>query len=115
MPGIWDSIRESEGFKTVWSGARKVYNTASSLVWPIYSTGIVTGFMFLIAAMHEKQTIADAHFGDGQLARDPEECAGLIRHASELLEEEVNQAVKADVYALSHAELKAEYAAKQQF
>lgn len=113
MPAFWDNITDSDAYKGLVGLGRTSYDFVMGHVWPVYSTGVAVGFMFLLAAMHEKQTIADTQFGDGRLAKDPEECAGLMKHASELLEEEVNQSVKSDVYALSHAELKAEHAAKQ--
>jgi hypothetical protein len=109
MPEFWDNLMASSAVRNATSGGKFVYGFVVSQLWPAFSTGMVLGSVFVIAAMHEKQTLADHLYGaKGNLAGTEGEAA--VGAASQLLDDEVQRAVKADVYAMPKGKFDAECA-----
>ena len=104
----WHQFLDSDAVTTGVAFVKKAYAFCHSQVWPIYSTGTMVGFVFLIAAMHEKQMLADSLYGTGKL-HSSEEGQQLTAHASQLLEDEVQHAVKVDVFSLPSEHFRREY------
>jgi hypothetical protein len=108
MSAALEAVTKNRAFKLTVAAAAVTWNYVTERLWPIYSSGMVFGTIMLIASMHEKQTIADHFFG-----HKSEVTAEEVENASQLMEDELHRAVKADVYRMPAAEFQAEYALRQ--
>ena len=113
MQEKWSQLVDSDAVTKSVAFVKKAYNFAQAQIWPVYSTGTMVGFVFLIASMHEKQMLADCMYGSGKL-HNSEEGQQLTSHASQLLDDEVQHAVKIDVFSLPAEHFRREYGSYQQ-
>lgn len=107
MSEMLERVHNTRVYKTSRVVVSAVYGYVSDRLWPVYSTGMVVGSLLLIASMHEKQTIADHYFG-AKCAKEALE-SEQVSAATQLMEDELQRAVKVDVYNMPASEFAAEH------
>jgi hypothetical protein len=106
MSTVWDTVKNSRAVRLSKAAVGMTWGYVTERVWPVYSTGMIFGTLMLIASMHEKQTIADHFFGHHKSKIGAEE----IEAATQLMDDEIQLAVKRDVYRMDAAKFSAEAA-----
>ncbi len=107
MSSFLETIKENSAFRMLVSAVKVSYGYVSERMWAVYSVGVVTSAICMIAAAQEKQTLADHLYGSNLKFREaPSELASAT---SKLMKDEVSLAVKQSVWSMSPSEFQSEY------
>jgi hypothetical protein len=107
MSSIIETIKENTAFRTVVSAVKVTYGYVSERMWAVYSVGVVTSAICMIAAAQEKQTLADHLYGSNLKFR--ENAGEAASETAKLMKDEVSLAVKQAVWSLPANEFRNEY------
>jgi hypothetical protein len=106
-----EAITENPVVSSTVSFVKTSYAWVTARLWPVFTAGMVVSAICVIATSHEKQLLADHLYGsNGALRAD--EADETLRKANALFDDELSRAVKADVWALSSSQFRAEYNAR---
>ena len=105
---------KSERMRRAVGWAQSAYGFAMQQLWPTFSMAIATSVFFAIAALSEKQILADHFFGHspdaacrGDLTED--HLSTTVSEAKQLLDEESTRAIKVDVFRAPRGAIEVEH------
>eukprot|EP01084_Bolivina_argentea_P207069 353386_1 len=107
---ILETIKESPVVVGLVQGGRAVWGWSSQHLWPLYSTGAIVSALAVVAAVHEKQMVADHLYGSNPVLK--EEGEEMMRRCASQFEDALQRGVKEDVYGLSQSQFQAEMRAR---
>ena len=105
---MFEALSDNPVVARVGQWSRKVYNWLEPRVWPVYSTGMIVSAIAIMAAVNEKQLLADHLFGSNDVLRT--EGDETLRKANSLFDDELAKGVKEDVWGMPRAKFSREYA-----